>query len=185
MLKIRLMRIGARQKPFYRVVVIDERSKRNGAYVELLGTYNPLTQPKEIKLNKERVEHWLKQGAQKSDGFLRILGEAPQRPPRKPKKEKKIEEPAATSQQPAEEKPAEEAQPVTEEANVSEDAKSETAKASGEVEPTPEVNKTSKDPGATQTSSESTGETSDALQSDEPTSIETPVEKEPKNEGSA
>jgi len=170
------MRIGARQKPFYRVVVIDERSKRNGAYVELLGTYNPLTQPKEIKLNKERVEHWLKQGAQKSDGFLRILGEAPQRPPRKPKKEKKVEEPKP------EEKPAEETQPVTEEANVSEEAKSETAKASGEVEPTPEVNESNPEQGATQTSSESTGETSSALQPDEPTITEAPVEEENKKD---
>lgn len=86
MLKIRLMRIGAKGRPFYRVVVVDERAKRNGAYVELVGTYNPLTTPKEILLKKDRIEHWLKMGAIKSDGFLRILGEAPQRPPRKPKK---------------------------------------------------------------------------------------------------
>src|SRR3989338_1870866 len=88
MLKIRLMRIGAKKKPFYRVVVLDERSKRTGAYIELLGTYNPLTEPKDIKLNKDRIDYWVKQGTQKSDGFLRILGEAPQRPPRKPKKSK-------------------------------------------------------------------------------------------------
>ena len=80
------MRIGAKQRPFYRVVAVDERSKRNGAYVELLGTYNPLTEPKEIKLNQARIDHWLKQGAQLSDGFLRIIGKAPQRPARKPKK---------------------------------------------------------------------------------------------------
>lgn len=88
MLKIRLMRIGDRKKPFYRVVIVDERNKRTGGYIENVGTYNPLTEPKEIKLNKERIEHWIKMGAQKSDGFLRIIGEAPQKKPRKPKKEK-------------------------------------------------------------------------------------------------
>jgi small subunit ribosomal protein S16 len=88
MLKIRLMRIGAKKRPFYRVVAIDERSKRNGEYVELLGTYNPLTEPKEVKLKQDRIDHWLKQGAQPSEGFLRIIGKAPQRPARKPKKER-------------------------------------------------------------------------------------------------
>ncbi|MBI2018662.1 30S ribosomal protein S16 [Candidatus Daviesbacteria bacterium] len=110
MIKIRLMRIGAKQKPFYRIVVVDERSKRNGAYIELLGTYNPLTNPHDIKLNKDRVDHWLKQGAQKSDGFLRMLGEAPQKPPRKPKREKKAEEPKLepkVEEAKAEETPAE------------------------------------------------------------------------------
>lgn len=91
MLKIRLMRIGAKKRPFYRVVVVDERAKRTGAYIELLGSYNPLTEPKDIQLKQDRIDHWVKQGAQLSDGFLRITGKAPQRPPRKPKKEKKEE----------------------------------------------------------------------------------------------
>lgn len=104
------MRIGAKKKPFYRVVVVDERAKRTGAYLELLGTYNPLTEPKDIKLKQDRIDHWIKQGAQPSDGYLRIIGKAPQRPPRKPKKEKKAEEaaPPATPQ-PAAEAPAQEA----------------------------------------------------------------------------
>ncbi len=89
MLKIRLMRIGAKKKPFYRVVVLDERAKRTGAYIELLGTYNPLTEPKDIKLKQDRIDYWIKQGAQMSTGYLRIIGKAPQRPPRKPKKERK------------------------------------------------------------------------------------------------
>ena len=89
MLKIRLMRIGGRQRPFYRVVAVDERAKRTGGYVELLGTYNPLTEPKDIKLKQDRIDYWIKQGAQMSTGFLRIIGKAPQRPPRKAKKEKK------------------------------------------------------------------------------------------------
>src|SRR3989344_7302516 len=91
MLKIRLMRIGGKKKPFYRVVVQEQRSKRTGGYVELLGTYNPLTEPKEIVLKQDRIDYWIKQGAQPSEGFLRIIGKAPQRPPRKPKKEKKEE----------------------------------------------------------------------------------------------
>ncbi|MBI2601190.1 30S ribosomal protein S16 [Candidatus Daviesbacteria bacterium] len=88
MLKVRLMRIGSRKRPFYRVVAVDERSKRTGGYIESLGTYNPLTQPKEVKLNQDRIDHWVKNGAQLSVGFLRIIGKAPQRAPGKPKKAK-------------------------------------------------------------------------------------------------
>src|SRR5438552_1412274 len=104
MLKIRLMRIGAKKLPFYRVVVVDERSKRTGAYIEAVGTYNPLTTPKDIKLKQDRVDHWIKQGAQMSVGYLRIIGKAPQRPPRKPKKEKK--EAAPITPEPITEVPA-------------------------------------------------------------------------------
>lgn len=104
MLKIRLMRIGAKKRPFYRVVVVDERAKRTGGYIELLGTYNPLTQPKEINLKQDRIDHWLKLGAQLSDGFLRIIGKAPARPPRKAKKEKKEVAPQPVAESPKEEK---------------------------------------------------------------------------------
>lgn len=104
------MRIGAKKRPFYRVVVVDERAKRTGGYVELLGTYNPLTEPKDIKLKQDRIDYWTKMGAQPSVGYLRIIGKAPQRAPRKPKKEKKEEAPtasASTEVTPAiEEKPA-------------------------------------------------------------------------------
>ena len=108
------MRIGAKKIPFYRVVVVDERAKRTGAYIEAVGTYNPLTEPKDIKLKQDRIDHWIKQGAQMSTGFLRIIGKAPQRPPRKAKREKKEEqpapqaEPAADSKQSTEETKAEE-----------------------------------------------------------------------------
>lgn len=121
------MRIGAKKKPFYRVVAVDERNKRTGGYIELLGTYNPLTEPKDIKLKKERIDYWVKQGAQMSTGFLRIIGKAPKRPPRKPKKEKKKEESSDVSPQTSDKKeekteeasapetPAPEAQPAEEE----------------------------------------------------------------------
>lgn len=112
MLKIRLMRIGAKKKPFYRVVVLDERSKRTGAYIELLGTYNPLTEPKDIQLKKDRIDYWTKQGAQPSTGYLRIIGKAPQRPPRKPKKESKQVKGDGKQVKPAQESPAETATPA-------------------------------------------------------------------------
>ena len=113
------MRIGAKKRPFYRVVAVDERSKRTGAYIELLGTYNPLTEPKDIKLKQDRIDYWVKQGAQMSEGFLRIIGKAPQRPPRKPKKQKQESEshpPEAESQKESkvEEPKAEEAEPKKE-----------------------------------------------------------------------
>lgn len=92
--KIRLMRIGTNRRPFYRVVAVDEHKKRTGGYLELLGTYNPLTEPKEINLDQGKIDAWMKKGAQPSEGFLRIIGKAPQRPPRKPKKAPK-EAPAA------------------------------------------------------------------------------------------
>lgn len=82
------MRIGSKKRPFYRVVVVDERAKRTGGYVEAVGTYNPLAEPKDIKLKQDRIDYWIKMGAQPSTGYLRIIGKAPQRPPRKPKKEK-------------------------------------------------------------------------------------------------
>lgn len=107
------MRIGGKKKPFYRVVAVDERAKRTGGYLELLGTYNPLTEPHEINLKQDRIDYWIKQGAQMSEGFLRILGKAPKRPPRKPKKEKQSSEkkvekpvmekdPAETTEEPKE-----------------------------------------------------------------------------------
>lgn len=106
------MRIGAKKRPFYRVVAVDERKKRTGAYLELLGTYNPLTEPHEVILKKDRLDFWVKQGAVLSDGYLRMTKQAPQRPPRKPKKEKeekkKPEVPAKQVEEKAQEKTAEE-----------------------------------------------------------------------------
>lgn len=85
------------------MVLVDERAKRTGGYLELLGTYNPLTTPHEIKLKQDRINHWLKQGAQPSDGYLRMTGKAKQRPPRKAKKAKE-EKPAPVKSVPEEEK---------------------------------------------------------------------------------
>ena len=67
MLTIRLSRIGKKKKPFYRVVVIESSKPRDGRVVVLVGTYDPLKKPAEIKLNAERIKHWLGVGAQPSD----------------------------------------------------------------------------------------------------------------------
>lgn len=64
MLAISLMRMGAKGKPYYRVVVKEKRSKRDGKYLEQLGTYDPMKNPAEVKLNQERVQYWIGVGAQ-------------------------------------------------------------------------------------------------------------------------
>ncbi|CAH2212958.1 MULTISPECIES: 30S ribosomal protein S16 [Tepidibacter] len=65
--KIRLKRMGANKKPFYRIVVADSRSPRDGKFIEEIGYYNPVSQPKQIKINDERASKWLKDGAQPTD----------------------------------------------------------------------------------------------------------------------
>jgi small subunit ribosomal protein S16 len=66
-LMIRLARFGKKKKPFYRVVVIEKTRPRNGRVVELVGTYDPLKKPADLKLNAERIKHWIGVGAQPSD----------------------------------------------------------------------------------------------------------------------
>lgn len=65
--KIRLKRMGAKQRPFYRVVVADSRSPRDGRFIEEIGTYNPIMEPAEIKINKEAAIKWIGNGAQPTD----------------------------------------------------------------------------------------------------------------------
>ncbi len=72
-LKIRLMRTGKKKQPSYRVVVKEARSPRGGKYVELVGTYNPLTEPSEIKLNEERIKYWISVGAQPTETVQRLI----------------------------------------------------------------------------------------------------------------
>jgi small subunit ribosomal protein S16 len=73
MLAIRLARFGAKKKPTYRVVVIEKASARDSRAVEVVGYYNPVAQPAEVKLDHERISHWLKSGAQPSDTVARLL----------------------------------------------------------------------------------------------------------------
>jgi small subunit ribosomal protein S16 len=64
LVKIRLTRLGAHKRPFYRVIVSDSRARRDGPFIEILGTYDPLKEPSEVKLNLERTKFWLQRGAQ-------------------------------------------------------------------------------------------------------------------------
>ena len=73
MVKIRLLRAGAKKRPFYRVIAIDERRKRNGRALEFLGTYNPITEPAQIALKTDRIQAWLAQGAQLSDAVRGLI----------------------------------------------------------------------------------------------------------------
>jgi len=73
MLSIRLRRMGSSKKPYFRVVVQEARSARDSSFVENLGTYNPRSKPAQVDINKERVQHWLKQGARPSDSVRTLL----------------------------------------------------------------------------------------------------------------
>lgn len=154
--KIRLARGGAKKRPFYRIVAADERSPRDGRYIEKLGTFNPLL-PKDhaerLVMDTDRIQHWLGTGAQPTDRVLRLLDGAglAKRPPRNnPKKalpgakaqerleakkqaeEEAKEAAAAAEAAPAEEAPAEEAaaeEAPAEEAVAAEEAAAEEAPA--------------------------------------------------------
>ena len=73
MVKIRLQRQGAKKAPFYHIVVADSRSPRDGKIVEKIGTYNPMTNPATIILDKEKVEQWIKNGAKPTDSVKQII----------------------------------------------------------------------------------------------------------------
>jgi len=73
MVKIRLRRVGTRNKPMYRVVVADHRSPRDGEFIEIIGHYNPLTDPETFVVDEEKALKWLKHGARPTDTVLRLL----------------------------------------------------------------------------------------------------------------
>ncbi len=74
--KIRLKRMGAKKSPFYRIVVADSRSPRDGRFIEEIGYYNPLTDPATLKINEEKALQWLQNGAQPSDTVRALLDKA-------------------------------------------------------------------------------------------------------------
>ena len=76
MVKIRLRRMGAKKAPFYRVVVADSRSPRDGRCIEEIGTYNPLTDPATIQVDVEKAQQWIKNGAQPTDTVKALLKKA-------------------------------------------------------------------------------------------------------------
>ena len=73
MVKIRLKRVGMKKKPFYRVVVADERATRDGRFVDEIGYYNPVSNPVELKIDVEKAQTWLKNGAQPTDTVRALL----------------------------------------------------------------------------------------------------------------
>lgn len=73
--RIRLKRIGAKKRPYYRLVVADSRTARDGRYIESLGSYDPVANPVQVNINAERALEWLKRGAQPSDTARRLLSQ--------------------------------------------------------------------------------------------------------------
>ena len=97
MVKIRLTRLGDKKAPFYRVIVADSRAPRDGRFIDIIGTYNPLTDPAEIKIDAEKAKQWIGNGAQPTDtvkGLLVQAGvmEAGKKAPAKTKVQKKKKE---------------------------------------------------------------------------------------------
>jgi small subunit ribosomal protein S16 len=71
--KLRLTRVGSKKNPVYRIVAADSRSPRDGKFIEIVGRYNPQTDPSTIELDEERIRHWLSEGAQPSNTVQRLL----------------------------------------------------------------------------------------------------------------
>ena len=76
MVKIRLKRMGANKKPFYRIVVADSRYPRDGRFIEEIGYFNPITEPETVKIDEEKANKWLATGAQPTDTVKRLLKKA-------------------------------------------------------------------------------------------------------------
>jgi small subunit ribosomal protein S16 len=102
MLAIRMSRHGAKKRPFFHIVLADSRSPRDGRFIEKLGTYNPML-PREhaqrITLDKERIAHWLKAGAQPSDRVAKFLAEVELMKPRERREQTKKPQPRAKAQE--------------------------------------------------------------------------------------
>jgi small subunit ribosomal protein S16 len=76
LVKIRLARFGTHKKPFYRVIVADSRSRRDGPFIEIIGTYDPMKEPSEIKIDIDKASSWLKNGAQPTSTAKKLLKKA-------------------------------------------------------------------------------------------------------------
>lgn len=77
MVMIRLARMGARKQPYYRIVVIEKRRARNGRSLEVVGTYNPRTNPATVELKRERIDYWTSNGAQLSERVAKLVAAQP------------------------------------------------------------------------------------------------------------
>lgn len=116
MLAIRLARMGSKKRPFFRLVVADSRSARDSRFVEILGHYNPRSQPALVRVDRERFDHWIKAGARPSDTVRTLLARhvSPEEPA--PARSKGAQTPAVTAAPPPSEAGAE---PPAREANES------------------------------------------------------------------
>jgi small subunit ribosomal protein S16 len=152
LVKIRLRRIGAKKQPSYRLVVADSRTPRDGAFIAIIGHYNPLTDPETIVIDEEKALSWLKQGAQPTDTAARLLAKAGiiEEPedrkekmkagtPDKPKASKKKAKAAAAKAKAAEEPKAEAEEPQAEVATEEPEAAAEEPKAEAIAESKAEV----------------------------------------------
>ena len=102
MIAIRMTRHGAKKRPFFHIVVADSRSPRDGRFIEKLGTYNPLLprdHAQRLTLDKERIAHWLKVGAQPSDRVAKFLSQAELMKPRERREQTKKSAPRAKAQE--------------------------------------------------------------------------------------
>mgnify|MGYP001601428102 CR=1 FL=1 len=135
MIKIRLARLGRKKRPFYRVVATNSRSPRDGKFLEILGTYDPLQEPSVVSINMEKLKEWVKKGAQLSnrvqkltdpEKYAELVKDKPKRKPKKaPVEQEKAPEAEAA---PAEEKaPEAEAVPAEEKATETEPEPAEKA----------------------------------------------------------
>ncbi|MEE8338477.1 MAG: 30S ribosomal protein S16 [Dehalococcoidia bacterium] len=123
MLRIRLRRTGKKKQPQYRLIVADQRAPRDGAFVEIVGHYNPRSNPKELVVKEERIKYWLSVGAQPSETVHRLLykeGLIEKEPRKRPTKPSKVEREAAAAVATAE---AEAAAAAEAEAKASAEAK--------------------------------------------------------------
>lgn len=80
MVKIRLTRLGAHKSPFYRVIVADSRARRDGPFIEIIGTYNPMTKPSEVIIKLDRAQYWIEKGAQPTERAKKLIEKAKQQP---------------------------------------------------------------------------------------------------------
>ncbi len=120
-LKIRLARAGAKKAPFYRVVAADSRAPRDGRFIEILGRYNPRTQPSTVELDVEKIEAWIAKGAQPTETVSKLLAIA-KGETAAPKAEAKLSKKAQAKADEAAAKAAEAPAEVAEEAAPAEDA---------------------------------------------------------------
>ena len=121
MIKIRLARLGRKKRPFYRIVATNSRSPRDGKFLEILGTYDPLQEPSAVSINKEKLDEWVKKGAQLSNRVQKLADPekyaelVKNKPKRKPKKAEPVEEKATKTEEASTQEAANSTEDSTEE----------------------------------------------------------------------